>query len=57
MPQTKRIESCAVEELLALLDKWLALTAVRDRFTTDEIQDFILDLRTIATREPEPVAG
>lgn len=34
-----------------IIDKWLALTAVRDMFTSAEVQDMLLDLRQSTTIE------
>lgn len=39
-------------ELLAKIDKMLALTVFRDAFTSTEVSDFCLDLRNDIVREP-----
>lgn len=41
-------------ELLAILDKMLALTAHRDAFSSSEVSDFCLDMRNTIVREADP---
>ncbi len=38
-----------VDEAVALLDKWAALTTERSMFSSDEVLDFILDVRLAIT--------
>jgi hypothetical protein len=40
-------------ELVGEIEAFLALTANRDLFTAQEIQDFLLDLRNLAGSRPE----
>jgi len=39
--------------LVSEIEAFLALTADRDLFTSQEIQDFLLDLRNLADLKPE----
>lgn len=43
------------EEVERLLNAMLATTVGRDLISSEEIQDFVLDLRQAFSREPEPV--
>jgi spore coat protein CotH len=44
-----------VDELLELLDQFLATTASRNLVSADEVQDLALDMRNIVTRAQEGV--
>lgn len=41
-----------MEDLLALIDEWLALTIERELFASSECADRLLDMRKVAVKEP-----
>lgn len=43
-----------MDDAVAEIERWLGLTTVRDTFSSDEVADLLLDLRTLVTRVPVP---